>query len=647
MSAICGIVHLDGQPVAAQALEQMMAALEAYGPDGSHLWQEGSAALGHQMLHTTPESLHESVPWQDGLTELVITADARLDNRDELFTALAIPPTVGRHVSDTQLILRAYIKWGDQSPQHLLGDFAFAIWDGRQQKLFCARDIFGVRPFFYHSSPRCFLFASDLKALLATTEVPHQLNELLLAAFLQQEDITFAQKSLTFYEGIHKLPPAHCLTLTPTQQKIQCYWSTEAIPEIRLESKADYAAMLRDLLDQAVHCRLRSAFPVGAHLSGGLDSSTIAVIAARALRTQGQALRGFSWSPPLTTDITTPEDERRLIEEICHREKIDCHYVALTGQDMINVWSRSFITEPTEMMHFEQKVQAEITNQKTRVVLSGWGGDEAISFNGRGYFAELFLQGHWWTLYQELKHRGELHGLGMRQQVVDKILLPLLPDALVTRWPLMNHIGYQPAGQSAYIHPQLLQKVQSSEETLPQLPVLLRERAGVRTNQRLLLANGHLTNRMESWAISGGQTQSVYSYPLLDRRIVEFALGIPVDMFFQEGWKRYLFRLATADLLPDQVRWNKTKQEVAVDAQLSTSQADIAETWKNIIRTKFQANRQALPLTEWVDMERLERVLFEQDVIQPGFWPALRLLTAFTGTSRGAQKCDRQVIPMV
>jgi asparagine synthase (glutamine-hydrolysing) len=629
MSALCGIIQCEGHSVALPAINQMMNALEAYGPNGSSIWHEGSVALGHQMLHVTPESLQECLPWQDGLTGLVITADARLDNRAELFAALNIPPSEGQHFSDSQLILRAYRKWGEQCPQHLLGDFAFAIWDERDQKLFCARDIFGVRPFFYYHSSNCFFFASDLNALLAVPEIPQQFNEILLAAFLQQEDIMFAQKSQTFYDGIYKLPPAHCLTLTSRQHTIQSYWSVNAVSEINLKSEGDYIAMLQDLFEQAVSCRLRSAFPMGTHLSGGLDSSAIAVTAARGLKHQGKTSQAFSWSPPLDTCLNIPGDERGLVEAICQREQIACHYLNLTGEDLLNFRSRSFFCEPTEMLQFEQKVQTQAAAQNVRTILSGWGGDEAITFNGRGYFAELFLRGHWWTLYRELKLRGQLHGIGLKGQLKSKVLAPLLPDFLAMRLEALTNKYFQPPGRSAYIHPQLAQKFKANRAKLPHLPYLLRERSGVRKNQRMLLEYGHLTNRIEAWALSGGQKGLVYSYPLLDRRIVEFALGIPVNLFFKQGWKRYIFRSATKDLLPDQIRWNKTKRESATVANIHSCQDEIATAWEEMKLARLEKNQQSQALAQFIDMERLESALTKKESHQIGFTPAVLLLNSF------------------
>jgi asparagine synthase (glutamine-hydrolysing) len=632
MSAICGKVQRDGSPVAASTINQMMTALDVYGPDGAAVWCEGTVGLGHQMLYITPESLHEHLPWRDNATEMVITADARLDNREELYTKLHIPVQEGHKLSDSQIILRAYQKWGEQCPYHLLGDFAFAIWDQQERKLFCARDVFGIRPFFYYSSPNCFIFASDLNALLVLSEVPQQLNEPLLAAFLQQEDITFAKKSQTFYEGVKKLLPSHSLTITPTQQKLQCYWSPDKAAKIRFSSESDYVQELQRLLQQAVECRLRSAFPVGAHLSGGLDSSSIAVLANRFLKAQGKALQGFSWSPPLTTPIDSPGDERLLVKELSDLEQIECHYVSLTGEDLIKHRTRNFLVEPTEMLQFEQKVQSEITARNIRVVLSGWGGDEAITFNGRGYFAELFLKGKWLTLYRELTLRGKLHGLGLKGQLLQKVIIPLLPDSLLS---ILNRISDEKvrySEQSAYLTSQFSGRIKPLVEQLPHLTNSLREQVGVRQNQLLLLEDGHLTDRIESWALSGALNGFVYSYPLLDRRIVEFALGIPVDWFFKNGWKRYLFRAATADILPDTVRWNKTKLEVASFAQLKACNVEIRQEWKDICLSRLKAKRHSKVLADLINLEKLEKALTGEEPIEAGFWPAIMLVATLPET---------------
>ncbi len=605
-------------------MTRLMVSLQSYGLDGQGQWREGNAALGHQMLYGTPESLQARIPWQDSGSGWVITADARLDNRLELYGALDIPALVGRDLSAPQLILKAYQKWGENCPQYLLGDFAFAIWDAQRQQLFCARDIMGVRPFFYHISPQRFIFASDIKGVLAIPDIEKRFYEPLLAAMLQGHDLTYGEKSVSFYDGILKLPPAHSLVLTPTRLETHCYWSPETAPEIRLKSEADYVEALQALLEESVNCRLRSAFPVGAHLSGGLDSSAISILAARRLKAENQQrLTTFSWAPAPDASIDS-DDEYRLIQEVCGRESINCHYINQTVEDVLNIYTQDFTVQPTTMLFLERHVQAAANQQNIRLLLSGWGGDEGITFNGRGYFAELFLQGRWQTLWQEGKLRRELHGGTVRQWLKTKVFEVLLPDVLFDAlrvWRKDPHYGA--TDKSLYIQPEFAHRSQVAMQ--PLLRRTLRERPGVRQQQWDLLTHGHLTKRIEDWAISGGQRGLVYSYPLLDRRILEFALGIPRDLFFKHGWKRYLFRTAMENILPDAVRWNKTKDEPALWARQRELSHAMRSQNKQNLQAYITAGLKMPQLEKYVDVKRLAMAQADPQLRQTGFGPAQRL----------------------
>jgi len=148
MSAIIGIYNRTGQPVDPEALQGMTDILTHRGPDGQGVWASGPAGLGHRMLWTTPESLHETLPFADDAAGLTITADARIDNREELLPLLGLTDGPPEQVSDSRVILAAYAKWGEHCPEHLLGDFAFVIWDAAAQTLFCACDHFGVKPLY-------------------------------------------------------------------------------------------------------------------------------------------------------------------------------------------------------------------------------------------------------------------------------------------------------------------------------------------------------------------------------------------------------------------------------------------------------------------------------------------------------------------
>lgn len=152
MSGIAGLFLTDARPASRPALERMVETIKHRGPQQTGLWTDGSVGLGHGLLAATPEALHESLPFYDALRNLAVTADARIDNRADLLPQLDFGPLPPSEIPDSLLILRAYEKLGEDCPEKLLGDFAFALWDGKQQALFCARDPFGVRPFFYRNA---------------------------------------------------------------------------------------------------------------------------------------------------------------------------------------------------------------------------------------------------------------------------------------------------------------------------------------------------------------------------------------------------------------------------------------------------------------------------------------------------------------
>jgi asparagine synthase (glutamine-hydrolysing) len=231
MSGICGLFRRTGEPVTSEPIEKMLGKLRHRGIDGQATWQSGNVGLGHCMLHVTLESLLERLPKYDGKSGYAITADARIDNRKELIATLA-PDLEEDEPSDSELILSAYRKWGVECPTHLLGDFAFAIVDQARQTVFCASDPVGVKSLYYYLSDREFVFASEIKALLALPEVPCRLNELRIAEYLVTlfEDLTG-----TFYEGILRLPGACTLTVTRQSARIGQYWSLDPKRELRLK----------------------------------------------------------------------------------------------------------------------------------------------------------------------------------------------------------------------------------------------------------------------------------------------------------------------------------------------------------------------------------------------------------------------------
>jgi len=562
MSAICGWYNLKNKPIDRNVFDRVLSALDEYGLDGSGRWCDDSVALAHQMTWLTPQSRKESLPFCDSHSNLAITADARVDNRDDLCASLSIPKSQRSSMSDSQLILRTYQEWGPDCPKHLLGDFAFTIWDHRKRRLFCARDILGVRPFYFHFDSHQFIFASDLCGVLAAPGISHELDLAYVSAHFRHAG-NYPHDTHTWYSRIKKLARGHSMIVDTAGIRTWAYWNPEDLPEVRCKSDGEYAEMLRDLLDKSVRARIRSTYPVGAHLSGGLDSSSVAVLATRMLRERGEGLTGFSWAPPPTSDA--PQDERAMVEQLCHIENIPVHYTQASFSDNAVNRLRNLGKRRDAGFVHELVVRRTAASQGIRGILSGWGGDELIAFNGRGYFADLLCRGRWLRLWRESRMRSGIHGDGgaLWKWIVSRAVFPLLPDWIFERFYRKALPAFWDESPLPDVFVSVFRAQLSSADSLPRKRG--RERAGVRTEQLGLLAHGHLTERIEGWAAAGGRMGITYAYPLLDRRIVELALGLPPEMFFKNGWKRFLFRYALEGILPNDVRWEKSKKEPALN----------------------------------------------------------------------------------
>jgi asparagine synthase (glutamine-hydrolysing) len=604
LSGICGIFHLDGKPVEPEVLDRIMTTLSHRGPDGTGAWQEGPVGLGHLMLHTTPESLHEKLPLRDTSSDLVVTSDARIDNRDELFDALEIPHPEQAAMPDSALILNAYVKWGEDCPKHLLGDFVFVLWNKSKQQLFCARDQMGVKGLYYYHSPRLFAFASEIKGVLAAPNVPRRLNEIAMADYLIGND---QDLEMTFYEEILRLPPAHILVLTAEEFKMSRYWTPELGPELKLSSDEDYAEALREHMFQAVHCRMRSAFPVGVTLSGGLDSSSVACIAARRLREKGQRLIAVSSALPENhPGIET--DEREYIEVVQRQEdNIDVEYVLAEGATPFDDLEGQFdrMDQPFRDLFYYMSDALYKTARKydVRILLSGFGGDMAASFKGTGYMAQLARAGRWTELARLARRRAEVEDRSPWAYL--KEVLGVLAPAFALRLyhRLKGTIAQQDLASLSAIHPAFAHRVGIKERCKRHghsLPIRVPD---ARKKMLKCVSAENLADALECMATSQGVFCLEPLHPFLDRRIIEFCLTVPPGLHMQNGYKRSLLRQAMDGVLPPKVQWRTTKHPFTPDYH---SRMLAAKPW--ILRFLHEAGAEER-LTPFVDKAKIQAQL--------------------------------------
>jgi hypothetical protein len=251
-----------------------------WGPDGGGVWREGRAGLGQLVAHRTPEDVHERGPVTAAGGTAIVTAAARLDNRDELLKTLDVPGPDRPTTADGALVALAYERWGAATPERLRGDWSYAAWHPSDRRLVLARDHYGLTALYWYRRGSTLAFASSVKGLLALPEVPHRLDEL---RFAQALVLCVGDGQPSMYEDVQRLPTARTLTFDHGGVRVREYWSLHDLPETRLGSDDEYVERLLDVLGHAVRARLRACGPVATTLSAGLDSAAVTAVAAREL----------------------------------------------------------------------------------------------------------------------------------------------------------------------------------------------------------------------------------------------------------------------------------------------------------------------------------------------------------------------------
>jgi asparagine synthase (glutamine-hydrolysing) len=599
MSAIFGLVYLDGRPVPAGELETMRARLAHWGPDGGGTWLGESAGLGQVLLHSTPEACHETMPlWiVDGQAvsgafdfantgvpvvglqkseppPTVLVAAARLDNRDELCDAFGIPAADRSTFPDGRLIQRAFQRWGEDSPRHLLGDWSFAAWKPRERRLFMARDHIGVTGLFYYFRPPFFAFASGCEALLALPEVPRRLDEFQFARYLA---IVPGDHDHTAWENVRKLLPAHSLTITADGLRATCYWRIEDAPAVRLASHADYVEGFLDLYRRAVRSRLRSLRPIASTLSAGLDSGSVTALAAEGLRERGERLTAFTSVPLHPAGHLVPgalADEWPLAHAVAERwDNIEHVPVRAELRSPLAALARSLAIypQPTHAagnLFWIQAIYATAQARSLGVVLTGQMGNGGISWSGgQNRIFYLFARGRWDAGRRAMTEWQTRHGRSWFRTVKSQLLGPVLGPFWRQRSRLLQP-GVPSWANLAAIQPGFARRMN------------LRAAAGKSHIHKLF--GRPLDPRQERSLIfsmnspNGGPVHQAYGAscglevrdPTTDVRLLEFCFGIPDEIHTHNGGERMLVREAMEGLLPPKVQWNTVRGRQAADVAL-------------------------------------------------------------------------------
>lgn len=580
MTAIAGLWRMDGRPDAAEGCGRMLRALGMYGPEGSAAWNDGDVAFGRCLKRILPEDDFDRQPLV-GESGLVLVADARIDNRDELARNLGVEPRRLAEMSEAELILAAYERWQTDAFDRICGNFACAIWDPRNRRLVLGKDAMGMRPLYYHRGRGFLAFASMPKGLHALPEIPYAPDEDRVAAFLMLSPEAGEQ---TFFKGVEKVEAGAFVTVTEAGVESRRHWIPGRVP-LRLGSPEAYAEALREQLDQAVASCMRGEREVAAHLSAGYDSASVAATAARLLAPRGGRVHAFT-SVPRDGYVDTA-GKPRLIDEgplaaatARLYPNIEHTLVRAGARSPLLALDRNFLLYERPVINLCNEVWADAINDAARerglvVLLTGGMGNITLSYTGDELLPELIRQG------RLLRWMHEARGLHENQSVrwVSVLARSLGPWFPAWLWRLARRIN----GASDH---DLFTYTMLRPSRVDELG--LRERAKAR-DQDLAYRPRKDGFMARMWMLARGDRGSWQKGvlagwgldvrdPTADRRLVEFCLSVPTDQFMRDGVPRALARLALADRLPAEVLNAPLKGYQAADWHegLSASRVEVA-----------------------------------------------------------------------
>lgn len=560
MSGICGAWSLDDR---GPLLDKVLAELERRGPDKTGTWSTGPIAFGHALLATTPEALLELQPLTNQKSGCTITADVRLDNRDELIAVLGLNANA-RAIGDGELILLSYLKWGEDCPTHFLGDFAFAVWDPRSERMFCARDHMGMRQLLYHHAPgRLFAFATEADALVAHPNVPTQINQGRIADFLDGlEGVDFTS---TFYREVSRLPPAHVLVVDSNGLQLRRYWKLRPGTELTLSTDQDYASAFLKVFSEAVSCRLRSARPVGAMLSGGLDSNSIATIAGAQLAAAGQApLRTFSAIDYDLADCAESDAIRLAVQSQLFLPTLICRDdPAQWLPDVLPTTEQC--AEPFDAyLVISKAIYGAARRQGLNVVFDGVGADVVLTAGNRvaGLLRTVGIRAAAKEARLESRFWGSTWPAG--KVFVSAAWAAFAPSSLRR---LRRQFGWWVADRSMRMGRGSVSQELATAVNLTKrrrrirhhLPTSLSHERAYRLQS---VQHPHLVAARERYDRVASAFGIEPRDPFMDIRVIEFALSLPQSQVQAGGWPKVILRRSMDGKVPSAIAWRRGKSHV-------------------------------------------------------------------------------------
>lgn len=596
MSGFIVIYNRDDSLADRSVVEQMMLALKHRGTDGSDVQVRHFVALGHQHFWTTPEEVGERQPLSGGDGRYTILFDGRLDNREELLAALELSGpelsgAVGTRMSDAAIVLGAYERWQERCFEHLLGPFAIAIHDSVRQQIVCARDPMGDRTLFYYLNERALVIASEEHAVLSHPSVSARLDETSIAQFYAMQ---VPADGRTLFADVRELLPAHAMVTGKTESRSWRYWDLKIDSETTPRSDDEYGEQFFALLRESVRCRMRSQTRQAVMLSGGLDSSSVAAIAARELSSSGSAkpLVSISW----VFDELTSCDERVYIDELAGLYNIDS--IRFPGDDCWLMrdahdwpWNpNTAIDNPFRRL--KDRLYQVAHDNGVRTLLTG------------GFSDSLYTGMEYWLadLVKEFRFTDALREASRGSRKIDSLMnrgLRQLGGRTLDRLPFARRLRpRKPLTKPVWLTTYAEGLLPDSEAE--QSSFIEGSRLWERKSVLSPLAARGVTFELFHTSRAGVEVRDPYR----DRRLAEFMLSVPAHQLYNRGLYKYILRNATKGVLPESIRLRTRPSSLAplfnrglFEREWSTAQAILKSSdagWQRYVRSDWLLDEKRL-----------------------------------------------------
>jgi asparagine synthase (glutamine-hydrolysing) len=547
-----------------------------------------------------------------------------------LLDKLSLPGkfTPGCQTSDADILLHAYLRYQEEFPRHVVGEYSFALWDARQRRLILGRDALGMQGMYYWQSGGAFRFASEIVGLLACPEIPIQSDDDQAAQWLTMNP---GLGNGTLYKGIRRVPAGHVLVFEDGKLRLNRYWRPEDVAELRCADPREYAVGLLQLMQESVRCRILPGKTIGTHLSGGLDSSTVTALAAEILAKEGGRATAFTavpansldqWLPaekfgderlhaasvvelyPNLDHVLVPNNATPLLEAMDFYS-IDCH------SPVLNVFNAPWLVG----------IGMEAQRRGIHTLMRAVFGNLAASYDGSYALAELLGQGKIFDWLRLIAQRRN-YGFGVRQSLSLSLNYGPMREgfrSMLTRVLHLDRSSDQPSlglFSVSPIRPGFFKSCGLS-------PILVSSTTIPQKNSRL--ARLQAISRIDSAAvIAGAKRRFGYDFvdPMGDRRLFEYCLSLPEEAFCRGGRPRSLIRDAIESRLPSMVRDELRRGRQAADAAalMADNREQIVAEIRRIQRSDL-ANR-------YLDMPAMGKLI---DDWPYGGWPNAAIKQTYEG----------------